>query len=68
MEYLNQTSVQELGHQATVVAVTDRELLRSVAGSFLRVKTVTVLAVLVPLAILVYRLLIDRKLVSCFTS
>jgi hypothetical protein len=64
MEYLNQTSVQELGHEATSLAVTDGEFLGHGAGGFANVKTATVLAVLVSLAILLHRLLIDRKSVS----
>ncbi|EHK99466.1 hypothetical protein M7I_4623 [Glarea lozoyensis 74030] len=65
MEYLNQTSVQELGHQATVIAIKDGDLLAPVAN-FMKVRTVTWIAAAIPLVLLIYRLLIDRKLQSNF--
>jgi hypothetical protein len=62
MEYLDQASVQELGHQATVIAIKDGGL--APGASLMKVRTVTLIAVAAPLALLIYRLLIDRKLVS----
>lgn len=67
MDFFNHTSVQELGHQATVVAVNNINFLAPVAG-LAKLRVATIVAVAVPLTILLYRLLIDRKLVSLHTS
>ena len=63
MDFLNQTSVKEMGHQATVIAISDDNVTAPDAV-FANLRVVTVLAIAIPLVVLFYRLLIDRKLVS----